>query len=434
MYLPEFTKRYINRVLEEQPLEDFKNFQEAVANSKAILHGKPIPVTYQGMFYERETIEEFKEIVKIMVEIGQRVEKAFLESEEVRRLYGFPQEMNRWILHEPLLKETVPIGRYDIMYNGPGDFKFCELNTDGSSAMNEEAQITPLFLKTKVIQSFPEKKARFELIDSLVKYQLKTAKDILGKTPRVAIVDLLDRGTTSEFEVFRQSFEEQGAETSIEDIRDLRYEDGRLLGEGGPIDLVYRRIVTADLYENREECKDFLKAYFDNAFLMIGSFRSQIMHGKRLFELFGREELRRYLTPEQCDFLDQHIPKTKTFGEEDFSEVLHHREKYILKPADSYASQGILSGREYSSSQWETVIRDALDKDYIVQEFFDVDKTPFVVLEGDRFAVSHLGHVIGMFLYGGRFSGLYTRIGAKSVISGASQYFMAPNIVVGKED
>ena len=54
--------------------------------------------------------------------------------------------------------------------------------------------------------------------------------------------------------------------------------------EGNTIDMVYRRLVTADLMEFTTD-PSFLNAYFDNAFLMLGSLRSQPMHVKQLFKI-----------------------------------------------------------------------------------------------------------------------------------------------------
>ncbi len=60
-------------------------------------------------------------------------------------------------LKEPTYDSPIPIARIDIFYNEEtGDFKFCEFNTDGTSAMNEDRGVKHRDQKTKAYQQMAE--------------------------------------------------------------------------------------------------------------------------------------------------------------------------------------------------------------------------------------------------------------------------------------
>jgi len=45
-------------------------------------------------------------------------------------------------------------------------------------------------------------------------------------------------------------------------------------------------------------------------------------------------------------------------------------------------------------------------------------------------SVEEFGTITGLFMYNENLAGLYTRVGSKSIISGLSEYYTLPNILV----
>ena len=132
------------------------------------------------------------------------------------------------VLHDPGYDVPVPICRYDVFYDGV-NYMLCELNTDGSSAMNEDNTLGQLLLQTKAMQKFMEKHS-VENIDMFTPWVWETAdmykKYVSDKKPNVAIVDNLEVGTPNEFEEFKRVYEENGFNCEIIDIIDLEYKNG----------------------------------------------------------------------------------------------------------------------------------------------------------------------------------------------------------------
>ncbi len=437
MFNETYVREYLSVVAEkpEKYYKDYLRLVDRVNRSRAIYKGQPIPVTYQGMFYGEEHKKEFEKISQRWMAIGRKVVEAYVKVPSFRDLFGFDPRLEELILHDPGYDMPVPIGRYDVFYNSADDFKMCEFNTDGASAMNEENTIGALMLETEAMKEYAKRRklTNLELFDSWVKTSTEIYRRAKGENPfTVAIVDLLEKGTTYEFEEFKKAYERQGFRCLIADPRNLTYEKGKLTAEGNTIDMVYRRLVTADLMEVYDEIRPFLNAYFDNAFLMLGSLRSQPMHVKQLFKILRDPIALALLTKEEQDFVLEHLPWTDSVdGAEDVARLLENKDAYILKPFDGYASRGVYVGREQSMETWKKILEEVVGTGYIYQEYFDMDPIDFVEFDEEgRMSVRGFSAVIGMFIYGEKFAGLYTRIGRQALISGARDYYTTPGFLV----
>lgn len=425
--------------------QDAREMLENSEETRRLYHGTVIPMTYQGMFFTDETVALFQRIIDTMVTIGRKITDEFVKNPAYRKGFHFDAKTEELILIDPGYDMPVPVGRYDIFYNGGESFQFCELNTDGSSAMNEDRVLGDLLLRTRLFSEMARdwEIEPFSLFDPLVERFLARYEAITGRACQsVAIVDRLEKGTSLEFEVFRDAFCRAGVSCVIADVRELTYHDGRLFApqketeESLAIDLVYRRLVTSDYVAIADEAQAFEQAYREHAFLSFGSFRSQVMHAKTIFSMMHDPKTRALLTDAENDFIAAHVPWTKDLvSEEDRDRVIREKDRFILKPYNSYASQGILLGREYTRERWaEEIRRLPLDR-YIYQEFVDVDPTPFVEwdAEENRLVETRFGHVIGLFLYDETFAGSYTRVGRHGLISGARPYYSAPVFTVRRK-
>lgn len=436
-----FNERLVNeyiRIIKEDSefyFNDYKNIIERVNNSDAIYKGEPIPVTYQAMLIGEDNMEEFKDIASKLMLITNKVTNKYLESPEYRKLFRYPKMLEDLILHYPGYNMPVPICRYDMFYNGKDDYVFCEFNTDGSSSMNEDDIIGEIMLDSKAHEKLSEKYQlkQFELFESWVDkaYEIYKSADQAVDKPNVAILDFTGLGITNEFARFKKTFEDKGFNCEIVDPRDVVYKDGKAYKGDFRLDLVYRRAVTVEMIRRYEEIKDFIEAYLNNAFVMIGSFRSQIMHSKLIFKIFRDPMTKEILTDEENKFLEAHIPFTEILeNQEDYDKVLENKDKYILKPFDSYSSEGVYAGQEHKLEEWKEILDKAYQNDYIYQDYFNMDKVDFVEYDKEgKLHITPFSFVMGMYIYAEQFQGLYTRIGNAALISGARDYYTTPNIL-----
>lgn len=434
----EVNNEYIELIKQDAEIysKDYDITLERVANSSAIYKGKPVPFLYHPMFFTEEDMDNFKKIGNMMISIANKVTNRYIEEKSFRKKFGFSKLLEELILVDNVYDINVPIGRFDIFYKSYDDFKFCELNTDGSSAMNEDNAIGNILLETKALRKFGEKYnlSIFELFESWVKESISIYKKFEPNNlkPNVAIVDFVESGTSTEFDEFKEVYIKNGYNCIIADPRDLTYRDGNLYFDDYKIDLVYRRIVTFELIERAEEIPEFIEAYKNKAMCTIGSIRSQVVHNKIVFKILHDEDTLQFLNQEEREFIKNHIPYTGLFegSREVFEEVLNNKDKYIMKPYDLNASRGVFVGRDFSDDEWERRLEEVWNKDYIYQEFVDPHTRKFVVFKDGKSHIEEFGTITGLFMYNEKLTGLYTRIGKKNIISGLSEYYTLPNVLV----
>lgn len=419
---------------------DYNDTKEKVRNSTAIYKGEPVPFLYHPMFFTQKDIENFKEISDTIMSISNKVTARYLQSEEFREKFQYPKKLEELILIDHGYDINVPIGRFDIFYKDKDNFKFCELNTDGSSAMNEDNTLANIMLESKALRELGKE---YELINlDLIDKWVDDIVDIYrswnkgdDKKPNIAILDFIESGTSEEFKVFSHAFKEKGYNIIIEDPRNLDYKDGSLYSGDFKIDLVYRRIVTFELLEKWDEIPDFIKAYKERAFCSVGSIKSQIMHNKIIFKILHDRDTLEFLSEKEKKFIEKHIPYTGLFtgSQKIYDRVLNYKDRYIMKPLDLNASRGVYAGRDMSQEEWNKRLSESFNKDYLYQEFFTPFKREHIVFDGERVDVEEFGSIVGLFIYKEKFAGLYTRIGKESIISGLTSYYTLPNIIASEK-
>lgn len=445
MFYPPFTREYVQRVLKnpERYQEDAEHRIVGTEEERKLYHGQVIPMTYQGIYFREEDVQRFQNIIRMACQIGRKVTQHFLDDPGYRKGFHFPQSIEELILMDPGYDIPVMVGRYDIFYNDDGSFQFCEFNTDGASAMNEDRVLGHILQESKIHKDMQESWSiePFSLFDGLVDAFMHRYEQIKGRKPQhTAIVDFVDKGTTLEFEVFREAFRRKGYACSICDPRSMRYKEGKLYGtdvdsgEENAIDFVYRRVVTSDLVERWGECEDYIAAYRAQAFVQFGSFRSQVMHAKTIFSMLRDAQTQAFLDEEERAWIEAHVPWTKELlDESDREEVIQHKDDYILKPYNSYACQGVLLGREFSQEMWEEEMRKVPLDAYIYQRYVDQEPAPLLIYEKGSFRTEPYAHVLGLFHYDEQFVGSYTRMGQAGIISGVRAYYATPAFLCKKK-
>lgn len=438
MNIAEINKEYIDLIFSnpEGYSEDYALTADKVANSNAKYKGKPVPFLYHPMFFSAEDIESFNKISELIISITNKVTTKYISDESFREKFGFPKFIEELIQIDNGYDINAPIGRFDIFYKDYDNFKFCEINTDGSSAMNEDNTIARILLESKGLKDFGEiyRLDYFELINKWVKDSIEIFEkyDSTNKKPNVAIVDFVESGTSAEFEEFKNAYINNGYNCIIADPRDLKYRDGKLYRDDYRIDLVYRRIVTFELIDKVDQIPDFIEAYKNRAFCCIGSIKSQVVHNKIIFKILHDEDTLKIFNQEEQEFIKKHIPMTGIFGEDEnvFDLVLNQKDRYIIKPMDLNASQGVYVGKDLTLEQWREKLQEVWNKDYIYQEFCEPHMREHIVFKNGKPEIESFKSIVGLFLYKEKFAGIYTRIGKNNIISGITNYYTVPNILV----
>ena len=472
--------------------------------STAIYHGEVVSMGYIPMIYSTPELIRFEEIAHATYGILDTITERYCTDAAYRSLFGFSPLLEYLILLPTGYDISIPITRIDIFYKlESGDFKFCEFNTDGSSAMNEDREIcNSLGLSTTFshasealrlsedVYLFPQ-----ELFDPWVEtfldiYAHSTHRNPSG-TPLVAIVDYLEKTTIHELEEFRTRFEQTGLRCLICDMRSLEYKNGILFGTDiSPthpnnktpviLDAIYRRAVTSDIMEdlgamvgdgataaqdrlphvsleqelitpevlaNVQQAQGaiaLIAAARDEAVCLIGGFKTQVAHSKTIFRMLHHPQTHAFLSVEQRNFIERHVPYTAELTKETAStlDALHNKDRYIIKPIDGYGTRGVFAGLNHSPAEWEPLLEERYGTGYVLQEYCQQypcpntlpvpidalrkmssssDSDVELLMQSSSFARQQLipyNVLTGLFVYGGQFSGVYVRAGTDALIVG----------------
>ena len=358
--------------------KDAKKAQERMIKSTAYSHGILVHTLYLPKIFTKKMYAVFKYAADMMYSILDKVIREYESNPKYRQLFGFDKYLEELILRSRTYSCSLPIARIDIFFNEDDfSFKFCEFNADGASAMNEDRELFNVISKTKAFKQFSESFEinQNELFQSWVDEFLKIYSETENakKNPHIAIVDFLNNEVNNEFEEFKRIFNKNKCTCEICEITKLKYENGVLYSENkNKIDAVYRRAVTCDIMENYDSVMPFINAVKDNSVILIGDFRTQIIHNKLVFKILHDNMTKKILTYDENNFVSEHIPFTTNLTEQALKkfDVLSNKNKWVIKPEDSYASKGVHAGVEFNDKdEWCKTVKENTDNHYLLQEY-----------------------------------------------------------------
>ena len=393
--------------------------KEALENSP-LNHNGVLEKTLQiPKVFDAETVKHFREITDITIRIFDKVVSEYRKNPDYRKLFPFSKELEELILLPASYDGNLAIARLDLFYDqNSGDFRFCEINTDGTAAMYRDLEMRKALIYNPAHRAVEERfeLEPFELFDSWVQ-TFMSLYDTYGKkreNPYVVMPDFLENATIKEFEEFERSFKKAGIQCEICDIRSLKYIDGVLYtAEGKRIDAIYRRAVTADIMAHFDEVGDFIQAVRDDAVFVAGAFATQIIHNKWIFHVLRHEQTKAFLTAEEVRFVEEHIPLTLELSADYIlpEEVSRSKDRWIIKPMDAYASKGIYAaGKDYAQEDWDRLIAELYGKGYICQEYckqYMTDNIDFAWGDGEWHPYINMP---GLYIYNRKFVGVLMRM------------------------
>ena len=394
---------------------------EAIQKSELNLGGNMYTRTLHiPKIFTQEDKHRFEKIVDTTYSIFTKVIQAYKTDAQIRKLFGFSRELEELILCEPAYTSPIPICRVDIFYDEQTkDFHFCEFNTDGTSAMNENKRLNDFLPFNNIFQHDPEDYEILELVQSWADAFIQTMKEDskVCEKARIGICDFLENAYYTELYVFEDVFQQKGYDCEVVDIRDLDYKDGKLvsLKTGKVIDVIYRRAVTRDVMEHYEQVQPFIQAYLHHDVCCIGAFQTQLVHHKQITQVLMDPVMQKYFSPDEVSFIEKHCPITYDLTQ-DVVKKIQDKDHWIIKPKDSYASKGVWAGIDLHQDQWNQVVSQHLDANYIVQKYITPYKTKNIDLVNfDEF--KDYSNMSGLYVYNGHFAGVYSRCSDGGIIS-----------------
>jgi hypothetical protein len=295
-----------------------------------------------------------------------------------------------------------------------GELRFIEFNAESIGGLGYGDALAEVFLDLPVMRVFCK---RYDVRALPVRERALEALLAAWRAwggqglPRTAIVDWRDVPTYNEFLLFQESFGRAGLAAIIADPDELELRQGRLWAQGGPVDLVYRRVVTSELLARSAGDHPLIRAVAERAACVVNSFRMKLLLKKSLLALLSDVANRAWFTAEQQAAIERCIPWTRrlreghaTFGGERIDLlpfVLANRERLVLKPNDDYGGRGVVVGRALEAGSWQDAVMAGLTTSTVVQERVEIPREPFAAFVDGRLEITERLLDLDPYVYNG---------------------------------
>jgi uncharacterized circularly permuted ATP-grasp superfamily protein len=368
----------------------------------------------------------------LMRAFGKAYERA-LADQAFRRQFRLVDWEERLIRHDPGLLEPSPTSRVDaFVMDEAGTMAVTEYNAETPAGAGYNDALVASFADLPIMRAFGR---RYEALPLLARHGvlhvlLDAYHEWSGRrdVPRVAIVDWPEVPTRSEFVLFQEYFGAIGIEAVIADPRELELRGGRLYAEGGPVDLVYKRVLLAELVERCGVDTPLLQAVATRAVCMVNPPRCKILHKKASLAVLADERNQPLFLAEERESIAALIPWTRVMEERRTEHggtavdlvpfVLASRDRLVLKPNDDYGGAGIVLGWETDSAGWERAVANALASPYIVQERVAIPSEPYPsVVDGRAVFADRMMDTAPFVCHGDYAEGCLTRLSTAALLN-----------------
>lgn len=326
----------------------------------------------------------------------------------------------------------------------PDSLMFAEYNAEAPAGLGYTERLASVFDDLPVMARFREHFDvwTYPLMDAILEALLASYRDWGGTAnpPRMLITDFRGVPTWNEFEILAAHFTRHGVPTVVADPRDLTIAGDRLVAQGAPVDLVYRRLLVNDAIARPDDVRVLVDAYTRGLVCMANTFRCKVPHRKSFFAVLTDERHAARFDEAEHAMIAAHVPWTRVVeprhsrtSDGDEVDLLEYvrvsREHLVLKPSDEFGGHGVMLGWETSEAEWQAGLDTAVNAPvgaWIVQHRIPVRRETFPVVERDPHRVVERDVLVDCapYLFRGRVSGFLTRLsatGLANVTSGGGQ-------------
>ncbi len=410
---------------------------EYLMGTRALYHGGPLSWDFVPKVFDAPARELLRDAAETMYGIMDSITRRCMEDDALLARFRFPAALERLVRMPSNYDCPVPISRVDIFLNEEtGDYWFCEVNTDGSAGFTLSDEVANAIMQSPTFERFAEahpdvhaepnlEKWARGLLETYATWQ-QDDPELKPTAPEVVVTDYTESVGMDEVEDFIAYWAAQGVNARFTDIRELRIEEHRgrmrLADKHGPIACVWRRAVTGEVF--RKPCpgaEALAQAAEENLACIIGSFRTWISASKAFFAVLHEPDADTFLTPEQIAFVKAHVPETHFLDESSDLSLYADRTQWIAKPEGGYNSEGVVAGSEATDEEWMETLAQIAQVGGIIQKYAPQYTTPtlpggFLTDENNPMPLTPASNMEGLFLFNGKFGGVFSRCGYSSII------------------
>ncbi len=427
--------------------ESRRTLDEGLERARLIFGGRRLSPYLRPHFVTETDWQRVTGICETLWGAIRKVRDAALADESVLDYLGIHGTERELVRINPGYAEISPTARLDSFLT-ENAYSFVELNGESPAGIAYADAAYDIFLQLPVMRRFQERYAVRPLYGSA--YMLDVLRgayrEFLGRTPerapQIAIVDLSDRPTVKEFELFREFFEREGCPTRICTPADLEFTDNTLRVGDFRVDVVYKRLLVNEYLPEMDAHPALADAYRARAVCMVNAFQSKIVHKKTLFALLTDDNFAHLFTSAEREVSRAHVPWTRRVQdgrtEQDGAEIdvldyiRRNRHQLVLKPNDDYGGAGIWIGWNSTEGEWSDAIEKSLaNGDYLVQRRVPTAREVFPALGADG-QITFAEQLVDLdpLLFNGKVRSAFTRLSSSELANVSSGGGMVPTFII----
>jgi hypothetical protein len=347
-----------------------------------VFGGRPLCTVLRPRFFTVEALRKLESRIRRCMAAFRKIHQAAMLDAELRKQFRLADWEEQLVLADPGYQTASPHGRLDCFQVDATDtLALTEYNAETPAGAAYNDALADAFANIPVMREFSR---RFSIRPMQARHGVGTVildawREFSGQwtMPRIAIADWDDVPTVAEFQLFKAYFATLGIEAVIVDPRTMEYRGGKLYAGGGPVDLIYKRVLINELIEREGLEHPMVRAVRDRAVCMVNPFRCKILHKKSSLAVLSDERNARLFSADDHKAIGSIIPWTRLVEERktEFEGrsidlvpfIAENRTRLVLKPNDDYGGAGVVLGWTVDDSEWAAALKRAIAEPYIVQ-------------------------------------------------------------------
>ena len=352
-----------------------------------VFGGRPLCTVLRPRLMRHEEYASLQSRIMPLLRAFRRVHDRAMRDPAFRQQFGLTDWEETLLADPPGYSRPTPTSRLDFFaVPGSKSLGLTEYNAETPAGAAYGDTLSDVFLDMPAMREFARTHevtplpARHgvtgALLDAWHEFSGTRAR------PRIAILDWDDVPTRTEFELYQAHFAAMGLECVIDDPRNVEYRNGKLMVAGAAADLVYKRVLIAELVEQCGLDSALVRAVRERAVCMVDGFHCKILHKKASLAVLSDETNADMFPLDERLAIAGCIPWTRVVADRTTTWrgaavdlvrlILDLREWLVLKPNDDYGGKGITLGWTVDNAAWEQAVKTALASPYIVQERVEV--------------------------------------------------------------
>ncbi len=353
---------------------------------------RPLCVVLRPHFYTETNWNFVKMGLETVLTAFEKLHHALLEDKNLRaQLHLDPYEEELLHIDNPAVPPWTSSRLDTFFLQDEGILKIVEYNAETPAGIGYGDVLADVFNELQVLREFRQK-YHVRQIRSL--YTLSTAlidgyRKWGGKQekPHIAILDWGNVPTLNEHVITAKHLQKLGYPTQLGDPRRLDYRNGHLYLGDFRIDMIYKRVLYSELFNQMGMNNPIVRAIRDGNVYITNSISAKMLAKKASLALLSDERNQHFFSSEEKQAISDFIPWTRVVEERKtiyrgqeidlIDYIAQNRDQFTIKPNDDYGGSGVMLGWQSSAGAWESKLKLALEQPHVVQEKVQVVERDF---------------------------------------------------------